>query len=622
MQSVYDVIVVGAGHAGCEAAAAAARLGSATLLITMDLDKIAAPSCNPSIGGIAKGQIVREVDALGGLMGEVTDKSLLQFKLLNKSKGPAMWSPRAQIDKVTYPLHMKQKLHEIANLDLWQDTVVSLDFDGNKVRAVKTKFGLTISCSKLILTNGTFLNGLMHIATSQFEGGRLGDSASYHISDQLKDFGFKTLRLKTGTPPRVDGRTIDFSKMEIQEGDVESYYFSYLNQPVREKQLCCYIARTNKKVHEILRSGFNDSPLFDGTIESSGPRYCPSIETKLINFAKKDSHQLFIEPESEHLDEWYINGFSSSLSIDTISTALKHVPGLENSKIIKPAYAIEYDYFCPTQLHHTLETKLVEGLYFAGQINGTTGYEEAAGQGLIAGINAAKSLANKSTFTLKRDEAYIGVLIDDLVNKGVDEPYRMFTSRAEYRILLRQDNADERLTNKGFDLGLVTAERYLRFITKQTKVNGFIDYIRNLSLDYKLLNDFLANKNSAPISQKIKTDKILKRPTIKLEDLIKSFDELSSFVSEHTLDREIIQKAELQIKYEGYIKKEQLNADKFSRLQHIRIKDNFDFSQLHSLSYEAREKLTKTKPKTIQDAMNISGVSPADISVLLIYFGR
>ncbi len=618
----YDVIVVGAGHAGSEAAAAAANMGSSTLLITMNLQNIAQMSCNPAMGGIAKGQIVREIDALGGYSGIVSDTSAIQFKMLNKSKGPAMWSPRVQSDRMRFAEDWRIKLEQTPNLDFYQEMVAGLIIKNDKVVGVRTSLGLEIFGKSVVCTNGTFLNGLIHIGDKQFGGGRAGERAATGITKDLIDVGFEAGRMKTGTPPRVDGRSLDYSKMVEQPGDDIPGKFSYSDEtrPLT-KQRSCHMTYTSNEVHEILKEGFDRSPMFNGRIKSIGPRYCPSIEDKINRFADKDRHQLFVEPEGWNTVEVYVNGFSTSLPEDVQFKALRSVEGFENVKFFRPGYAIEYDYFPPTQLKHTLETKLVEGLYFAGQINGTTGYEEAACQGLMAGINAALKVQERDEFILKRNEAYIGVLIDDLITKGTEEPYRMFTSRAEYRTLLRQDNADFRLTEKSYNLGLASEERMRKMEQKKEKSFKFVQFLKDLSVVPEEANPVLEKRKSSPMKQSDKVFKVFSRPQITMED-VKNFSGVEEFISENDLDEEMIEQTEIQVKYSGYIEKEKNNADKLNRLEDIRIPNNFDYSRIKSMSYEAREKLKKVQPTTISQASRISGVSPNDISVLLVYMGR
>lgn len=618
-EQIYDVIVVGAGHAGCEAAAAAANLGSKTLLITMNMETIGKMSCNPAMGGIAKGQIVREIDALGGYSGIIADKSAIQFKMLNLSKGPAMWSPRTQNDRMLFSTEWRLALENTPNLDFFQDMVKELIIENNKIAGIITSIGVKFKAKAVVLTNGTFLNGLIHIGEKQLGGGRMGEPKAFGITEQLISLGFEAGRMKTGTPVRVDGRSIDFSKMEEQKGDENPQKFSYLDTPKLTKQRSCYITYTNEIVHDILREGFDRSPMFNGTIQSLGPRYCPSIEDKINRFAERNRHQLFAEPEGWNTIEYYINGFSSSLPEDIQIKALHQIPGFEHAKVFRPGYAIEYDYFPPTQLQHTLETKLIENLYFAGQINGTTGYEEAAGQGLIAGINAHNKVYEKDPFTLNRDEAYIGVLIDDLITKGTEEPYRMFTSRAEYRLLLRQDNADIRLTEKSHKLGLATDERMKKVKEKIKKSQELEDFLRETSLKPHQINPILEEENSNPVDQAYRASQILTRPNINLDKLDKL--EIIHNISKNYTE-EVREQAEINIKYKGYIEKEKENVAKLQRLENIKIPDLFDFNQITSLSAEAKQKLNKIKPKTIAQASRISGVSPADINVLLIYLGR
>ena len=618
----YDVIVVGAGHAGCEAAAAAANMGCLTLLVTMNLQNIAQMSCNPAMGGIAKGQIVREIDALGGYSGIVSDKTAIQFKMLNKSKGPAMWSPRVQSDRMRFSDEWRSMLENTPNLDFYQEMVAGILSENGKIVGVKTSLGIEIKANSVVLTNGTFLNGLIHIGDKQFGGGRAGESASFGITEDLVKLGFESGRMKTGTPPRVDGRSLDFSKMVEQPGDERPEKFSYTNLTAPLKtQRSCWMSYTSLEVHDILREGFDRSPMFNGRIKSIGPRYCPSIEDKINRFADKERHQLFVEPEGWTTCEYYINGFSTSLPEDVQFKALRSVAGFENVKFFRPGYAIEYDYFPPTQLQHTLETKLVEGLYFAGQINGTTGYEEAASQGLMAGINAALKVQNREPFILKRDEAYIGVLIDDLITKGTEEPYRMFTSRAEYRTLLRQDNADYRLTPKSFEIGLAKEERLIRMEQKFSQSEAMVNFFKETSLKPEEANPILEEKGSAPMSQPDKMFKVFSRPQLDLEDFVK-FKKVAAYIEEHNLDQEVVEQAEIQVKYSGYIEKEKNNADKLTRLEDMIIPDNFNFDKIQSISIEAKQKLNKIRPRTIAQASRISGVSPSDISVLLIYMGR
>lgn len=623
MEKKYDIIVVGAGHAGCEAALAGAKLGNKVLLITLDLSRIAQMSCNPAIGGIAKGQIVREIDALGGGMAKVTDASAIQFRMLNRSKGPAVWSPRAQCDKDVFSQSWRRLLEEEENVAFWQDNVISLQLDNNVVVGVETQLGLSFSASKVILTTGTFLGGLLHIGQNQYKGGRLAEPMSYGLTQQLVDCGFETGRMKTGTPPRVDARTIDFSKLQRQDGDMPRGRFSYGFVPEKPlKELPCYMLYTNFDSHEVLRNSFDKSPMHNGAILSTGPRYCPSIEAKLTTFPDKDSHLLFLEPEGENTIECYLNGFSSALPVEVQLESLRRLPGFEKIALLRPAYAIEYDFFQPTQLTHSLETKAIKGLYLAGQINGTTGYEEAAAQGLMASVNASLSLQNKSPFVLKRDEAYIGVLIDDLVTKGTDEPYRMFTSRAEYRILLRQDNADERLLPMGFQLGLVTEERKKEFDLKYEKVKDLVHFCEGFSVKPAQLNSYLEQKKSSLMKQGLKLKDVILRPKVSILELRDYLPELSSFLEATKSDDEVVESAEIRLKYQGYIAREREQADKMKRLENLVIDGRFDYSKIKALTIEARQKLEKIKPATIGQASRIAGVSPADINVLLVMMGR
>ena len=622
MFNTYDVIVVGAGHAGCEAAASAANLGSKTLLVTMSLQNIAQMSCNPAMGGIAKGQIVREIDALGGYSGIVSDKTAIQFKMLNKSKGPAMWSPRVQSDRMRFAEEWRLMLERTPNLDFYQEMVSGLIINNGKVEGIRTSLGIEIKAKSVVLTNGTFLNGLIHIGDKQFGGGRAGESAAYGITEDLVKAGFESGRMKTGTPPRVDGRSLDYSKMIEEPGDIRPDKFSYSDEtkPLSYQKLC-HMTYTSLHVHDILREGFDRSPMFNGRIKSLGPRYCPSIEDKINRFADKERHQLFIEPEGWDTCEVYVNGFSTSLPEDIQFKALSSVSGFEKVKFFRPGYAIEYDYFPPTQLKHTLETKLVEGLYFAGQINGTTGYEEAASQGLMAGINAHLKVHEKEPLILKRDEAYIGVLIDDLITKGTEEPYRMFTSRAEYRTLLRQDNADYRLTPKGFDIGLASEKRLRRMEEKFEASEKMVNFFKETSLTMAEANPVLEEKGSSAIVQSDKMFKIFSRPQLELDDFMK-FDKVKEYAETNNLDREILEQAEIQVKYSGYIDKERNNAEKLTRLENFKIPVDFDYEQIKSMSIEAKQKLSKIRPVTISQASRISGVSPSDVSVLLIHLGR
>ena len=630
MKFEYDVIVIGGGHAGCEAAAAAANLGSKTLLITMDMNKIAQMSCNPAIGGIAKGQIVREIDALGGYTGIITDSTAIQFRLLNRSKGPAMWSPRSQSDRMQFIMKWREMLDKTPNLNIWQDIVNQLIIKNNTVIGVITGFGCEFYSKTVILTNGTFLNGLMHIGKVKISGGRISEPASYGITEQLKQLGIKYDRMKTGTPVRVDGNSIDFNKLQRQDGENDFHKFSYLDNVYRKlKQRPCWITYTNTSTHDILRSGLKDSPLYNGQITSIGPRYCPSIETKIVTFADKDQHQLFIEPEGETTQEYYINGFSSSLPMDIQFRALRTVPGLENMVAYRPGYAIEYDFFDPTQLHHTLESKYINNLFFAGQVNGTTGYEEAAGQGLIAGINAHLKCVGNDTFVLGRDESYIGVLIDDLVIKGVDEPYRMFTSRAEYRILLRQDDADMRLTEKSYNLGLADKYRYDLMTSKRQAIDDIINYVKAYSVKAELVNSYFTEHNISPLKQTTKLFDLILRPQLNCDILQALLPDFSVFINnllakEKLANRkeEILEAAEILIKYSGYIDREKMIADKLSRLEYINIPASIDYNSLQSLATEARQKLSSIRPKTIGQASRIPGVSPNDINVLLVLLGR
>ncbi|MFS4455358.1 tRNA uridine-5-carboxymethylaminomethyl(34) synthesis enzyme MnmG [Maribacter sp. 2304DJ31-5] len=617
----YDVIVVGGGHAGAEAAAAAANMGSKTLLVTMNLQTIGQMSCNPAMGGIAKGQIVREIDALGGYSGIITDKSAIQFKMLNKSKGPAMWSPRSQNDRMRFAEEWRLALERTTNVDFYQEMVSGLLVDGNKITGVRTSLGIEIKAKAVVLTNGTFLNGLIHIGEKQFGGGRAGEKAATGITEQLTDLGFDSGRMKTGTPPRVDGRSLDYSKMIVQPGDEHPEKFSYSDTKVLTRQRDCYMTHTSTLVHDLLREGFDRSPMFNGRIKSIGPRYCPSIEDKINRFTDKDSHQMFIEPEGWDTVEVYVNGFSTSLPEDVQFKALRSVVGFENVKFFRPGYAIEYDYFPPTQLKHTLETKLVDNLYFAGQINGTTGYEEAASQGLMAAINAHLKINEKEPFILKRDEAYIGVLIDDLITKGTEEPYRMFTSRAEYRTLLRQDNADLRLTPKAHAIGLADENRMRSMEKKLQKSNAFVNFFKKTSVLPKDINPILKSVDSSIIKQSDKMFKVFSRPKVTMDHMLQ-LDVVSSYVNEHKLNREVLEQTEVQVKYSGYIAKEKANADKLHRLEAVKIPNNFDYSKLKSLSFEAREKLNAIRPVTISQASRISGVTPSDVSVLLVYLGR
>ena len=626
MRFDYDLIVIGAGHAGCEAAHAGARLGVRTLLMTIDMNKIAQMSCNPAVGGIAKGQIVREIDALGGMMGVVTDESAIQFRMLNRSKGPAMWSPRAQSDRMEFSRLWRNVLENTPNLDMWQDSADSLLIEDGRVAGVHTALGVEFRAKCVVLTAGTFLNGLMHIGPVQLQGGRVAEPAAHGITEQLKELGFAADRMKTGTPVRIDGRSVDWSLTTLQEGDNDYHKFSYLTNVKRKlRQRPCHTVYTNPETHRILREGLPDSPLYNGQIKSIGPRYCPSIETKIVTFADKDEHQLFLEPEGEVTNEYYLNGFSSSLPVDIQIRALETVPALKDVHIYRPGYAIEYDFFDPTQLYHTLETKLVSGLYFAGQVNGTTGYEEAAGQGLIAGINAALKIKGEEPFTLARDEAYIGVLIDDLVTKGVDEPYRMFTSRAEYRILLRQDDADMRLTPRGHAIGLATDYRYEIMESKRRQRDALIDFCKEFSVKSSIINPYLESIGEQPLKQGLKLYDLILRPALNIEILAKGIAPLSTFIAENIeADRrdEIIEVAEILIKYQGYIQRESQIADKLRRLENLTIRGKIDYASLTSLSTEARQKLQRIDPETIAQASRIPGISPADINILLLLMGR
>ena len=625
MRFDYDVIVIGAGHAGCEAACAAANLGSRTLLITMDMNKIAQMSCNPAVGGIAKGQIVREIDALGGQMGIVTDRSAIQFRMLNRSKGPAMWSPRAQADRIKFIDNWRSVIENTENLYMWQDSATGLVVEDGCVKGVKTSLGVTFSAKSVVLTAGTFLNGLMHIGRVSLEGGRISEPASYGITEQLVEMGFKADRMKTGTPVRIDGRTIHFEMATRQDGENDFHKFSYLPSVKRLlKQRPCWIVYTSPEVHEALKEGLPDSPLYNGTIKSIGPRYCPSIETKIVTFADKDAHQLFLEPEGETTCEYYMNGFSSSLPLDVQIKAMSLVPALADAQIYRPGYAIEYVFFDPTQLRHSLETKLVKGLYFAGQVNGTTGYEEAAGQGLIAGINAHRSSNGLEPFVLNRDEAYIGVLIDDLVTKGVDEPYRMFTSRAEYRILLRQDDADMRLTPRGYEIGLATKERYDLMLSKKEARDKIIEFLEKFTAKAALINPYLESMNLSPLRQSVKLKDLVLRPQLTIMMLAGQIPQLQKLIDSIEEERreEIVEAAEILVKYNGYIERERIIADKLSRLEKVKLRGKINYMDVHTISTEARQKLTKIDPETVAQAARIPGISPSDINILLLLLGR
>lgn len=625
MKMNYDVLVIGGGHAGCEAAAAAANMGARTCLVTMDMNKIAQMSCNPAIGGIAKGQIVREIDAMGGQMGIVTDRSAIQFRMLNRSKGPAMWSPRAQSDRMKFSAAWREILENTPNLSMWQDSATRLVIENGEVRGVETQLGVTFTAKAVILTAGTFLNGLMHIGRTQIKGGRISEPASHGITEQLRELGFSTDRMKTGTPVRIDGRSVNFDLTTIQHGDNDYHKFSYLPEVSRElKQRPCFTVYTNPTTHDILRRGLPDSPLYNGQIKSIGPRYCPSIETKIVTFSDKNEHQLFLEPEGETTQEYYLNGFSSSLPLDIQIEALQSIEAFKDVQIYRPGYAIEYDFVDPTQLRHTLETKLVKGLFFAGQVNGTTGYEEAAGQGLIAGMNAHASVTGKKPFTLARDEAYIGVLIDDLVTKGVDEPYRMFTSRAEYRILLRQDDADMRLTARSHDFGLADDRRYNLMIEKRRQRDKLIDFCREFSVKASIINPALEQRGIEPLTQGSKLINLVLRPQFTVMMLSEMIEPLRIQIEQLDTDRrdEIVEAAEILMKYEGYIEREKMTAEKLHRLENIRIADKFDYSSIKALSTEARQKLERLKPETIAQASRIPGISPSDINILLLLMGR
>ncbi|MBO5811822.1 MAG: tRNA uridine-5-carboxymethylaminomethyl(34) synthesis enzyme MnmG [Bacteroidaceae bacterium] len=624
MEFKYDIVVVGAGHAGCEAAAAAAQMGSKTCLITIDMNKIGQMSCNPAIGGIAKGQIVREIDALGGHTGLVTDKTAIQFRILNRSKGPAMWSPRAQCDRAKFIWAWRNVLENQENLNIWQDTATEIIVENGEIQGVKTLLGATFRCKCLIITAGTFLNGLMHVGNVQIPGGRVAEPASYMLTESITKHGINAGRMKTGTPVRIDKRSVHFEEMEIQEGENDFHRFSFMDSPTQLKQLCCWTCFTNSKVHDILRSGLKDSPLYNGQIQSIGPRYCPSIETKLVTFPDREQHQLFLEPEGEDTNEMYLNGFSSSMPMDIQIRALKEIPAFRDLAVYRPGYAIEYDYFDPTQLKRNLESKIIKNLFMAGQVNGTTGYEEAAGQGIIAGINAHINCHGGTPFTLGRDEAYIGVLIDDLINKGVDEPYRMFTSRAEYRILLRQDDADVRLTEKSYNAGLATSERYNRMKSKLEQVNHIIEFCKSYSIKPALINGALEQLGTTPLKEGCKLFDLINRPQITLSNISEHVKALKAELDkvENARKEEIIEAAEIAVKYSGYISRERLIANKMKRLEDIRIKDKFDYNSLQSLSTEARQKLARINPETLAEASRIPGVSPSDINVLLVLMNR